>query len=357
MGIFEKMSKQGHEQLVFAYDRSTNLRTVVAIHNTTLGPALGGTRMMAYPTEDDAIDDVLRLSRGMTYKAAASGVNYGGGKAVIWGDPGHDKSEGLWRAYGQFVQALGGRFITGTDMGTYPQDFVLAAQESDYLVGLPEEYGGSGDTSILTAVGVFEGIRACLQHVYGKDSVQGRTVAVQGVGKVGARLARDLHEHGAIVYVCDVDETRVAALAEEMPVRVVSPEEIYSVPCDVFSPCSVGGVLNDRTIPLLQARIVAGSANNQLQEERHGEMLHARGILYAPDYIINAGGMIQVAEEWGGYVKEEAERQTRLIYQRLLELFALAEREGVSPNRAADLMVEHRLRTIHAIHKTMIPRA
>ncbi len=357
MGIFDEMSKQGHEQLVFAYDRTTNLRTIVAIHNTTLGPALGGTRMMPYPSEQDALEDVMRLSRGMTYKAAASGVNYGGGKAVIWGDPSRDKSEAMWRAYGQFIQALGGRFITGTDMGTYPEDFVIAAEESDYMVGLPEEYGGSGDTSILTAVGVFEGIRACLQFVYGDDSVTGRTIAIQGVGKVGAKLARDLAHKGAKVIVADVDQARAQALASEISAQVVSPDDIYSVPCDVFSPCSVGGVLNDRTIPLLQARIVAGSANNQLAEERHGELLHDRGILYAPDYIINAGGMIQVAEEWGGYVKEEAERQTRLIYKRLLELFAISEREGISPNQAAAVMVERRLQTIHTIHRTTIPKA
>lgn len=346
MGIFDKMAQHRHEQVAFCYDRVSGLRSIIAIHNTTLGPALGGTRMWPYRSEEEALDDVLRLSRGMTYKSGASGCNFGGGKAVIWGDPGRDKSELLFRALGTFVEAFDGRFITGTDVGTVADDFVWAKAVTRYLVALPEEHGGSGDSSLTTAFGVWHGIRACADEVFGKPSLRGLKVALQGVGKVGYRLCGYLLEEGAEVTVTDISKANLERTTKAYNVKVVEPDAIYDVECDIFSPNALGSIINDETIPRLRCRIVAGGANNQLAEDRHGDELHRRGILYAPDYVINAGGLIQVTEEFPVFSRERAMQRAAAIYDSLKRIFAISKRDGIPTYRAADVMVEERLKEV-----------
>ena len=350
MGIFDKMAQHRHEQVAFCYDKVSGLKSIIAIHDTSLGPALGGTRMWPYETEDQMLDDVLRLSRGMTYKSAAAGCNFGGGKATIWGDPAKDKSELIFRALGMFVQSFDGRFITGTDVGTVGQDFVWAKSVTPYVVALPEQHGGSGDSSVTTAFGVWHGLRACAETVFGQPSLKGLRVAVQGVGKVGFRLVGYLLEEGARVTVADVSQANVDKVLKTHgdKVKVVDPEAVYDEDCDIFSPNALGAVLNDRTIPRLKARIVAGAANNQLAEERHGDELHRRGILYAPDYVINAGGLIQVAEEFPVFSRERALKRAAAIYDALKRIFAISIRDGIPTYRAADVMVEERLAEVAA---------
>lgn len=343
MDVFDKMARYGHEQVSFCYDKVSGLKSIIAIHNTRLGPALGGTRMWPYESEEDMLDDVLRLSRGMTYKSGAAGCNFGGGKAVIWGDPAKDKSELLFRALGLFVESFGGRFITGTDVGTVADDFVWAKAETSYLVALPEEHGGSGDSSVTTAFGVWHGLRALADEVCGSPSLKGRRVAVQGVGKVGYRLCGYLAEEGAELVVSDIAKANLDRVRAEFKVTVVDPEEIMGVECDILSPNALGGILNDETIPRIKARAVGGAANNQLAEDRHGDELHRRGVLYAPDYVINAGGLIQVSEEFPSFSRERAMRRAAAIYESLKRIFAISRREGIPTCRAADLMVEERL--------------
>lgn len=351
-GVFAQMAKEGHEQVVFCYDRATGLKCIIAIHDTTLGPALGGCRMWPYGSEEEALEDALRLAKGMTYKAAISGADHGGGKAVIWGDPARDKSEALFRALGRFVHSLGGRFLTGTDVGTEKEDFVAARMETPHVGGLPEAYGGGGDTAAITAYGVWQGMRAAAAHVWGDESLKGRHVALQGLGKVGTRLLVHLMEEGAEVTVTDVAPARVAEVCRQYPaVRAAAPEAIYDVPCDIFAPCALGGVLNDETIPRLRCRVVAGSANNQLEAPQHGEALHRRGILYAPDYVINAGGLIQVVEELKGYSRERAWQKAAGIYQVLRRIFALSQEAGIPPADAADRLVEERIAAISRVQR------
>ncbi len=357
MNWFETMAREGHEQLIFCFDRVTGLKAMIGLHDTTLGPALGGCRMWPYPGEQEATLDVLRLAKGMTYKAAASGQDYGGGKCVIWADPGTEKTEGLFRSLGQFVASLGGRFITGPDAGTRSEDFVPAARETRWLVALPEAYGGSGDTGPVTAFGVWRGIKACAREGWGSDSLAGRSVAVQGVGKVGAHLARYLVEDGARVVVTDIDPARSAAVARELGVEVVPPDDIYDQAVDIFSPCALGAVLNDDTVPRLKCRAVAGAANNQLAEERHGDQLHELGILYAPDFIVNAGGLIQVVDELQGFDRERAFRKVSRIYDLLGEVFRIARRDGVPTYRAANTLAEERIATLAAIRGPYVPGA
>lgn len=355
MGLFDRMAKTGHEQLIFCCSASAGLRAIIGIHDTTLGPAIGGTRMYPYAKEEDAVEDVLRLSEGMTYKCAAAGSNFGGGKAVLWADPDTDKSEELFRALGMHVQALGGRFVTGTDVGTGAYDFVWAREETGYLVALPEEYGGSGDSSITTAFGCWKGIKACIEEVTGDASLKGRSVAVQGLGKVGAKLVAYLCQDGARVIVTDVAPERVEEVAAQHPVERCGPDEIYDVPCDLFAPCALGGVLNDRTIPRLRCKAIGGAANNQLEKDRHGDRLHELGILYAPDYVINAGGLIQVSEEFPQFDRERAMARTAAIYQRLKEIFAISKEKGIPTHRAADLMVRRRLEAMAGLARIHVP--
>ncbi|WP_071461152.1 Leu/Phe/Val dehydrogenase [Bacillus massilinigeriensis] len=344
--MFEKINE--HEQVVFCNDESTGLKAIIAIHSTSLGPALGGCRMYPYTSVDDALEDVLRLSKGMTYKCAAADVDFGGGKAVIIGDPERDKSPELFRAFGQFVESINGRFYTGTDMGTSPEDFIHALKETNCIVGVDEAYGGSGDSSVPTAQGVIYGLQATGKAVWGSEDLSGKSYAIQGLGKVGFKVAEVLLEHGADLYVTDINEAAIDSITKKARkmgagIKVVKRDEIYSQPADVFVPCALGGILNDDTIDELKVKAVAGSANNQLKEERHGKSLQDLGILYAPDYIVNAGGLIQVADELYSPNKERVLRKTKAIYTSLLNVYKQAEKEGITTVKAANLFCEDRI--------------
>lgn len=344
--IFDQI--QEHEQVLFCNDEASGLKAIIAIHDTTLGPALGGCRMRPYQNEDEALQDVLRLARGMTYKCAAADVDFGGGKTVIIGDPLKEKTPDMFRALGQFVDSLGGRYYTGCDMGTLPEDFVHAAKETKFIVGAPEEYGGSGDSSVPTAYGVMQGIRAVSQFLWGTTELRGKRLAVQGLGKVGFRVAETLLKEGADVYVTDINEETLEKLTDvafnlEGDVVKVSADKIYSTDADIFVPCAIGGVLNDQTIEVLKVKAVCGSANNQLLEDRHGDVLWQKGILYAPDYIANAGGLIQVSDELYGANRARVLKKTEAIFDSLFTVFEQAERKGVSTVQAANRWVENKL--------------
>ena len=354
MGIFAAMQKYDYEQLVFCQDESSGLNAIICIHDTTLGPALGGTRMWPYAAEEEAVTDVLRLARGMTYKNAAAGLNLGGGKAVIIGDPQKDKSEELFRAFGRFIQGLNGRYITAEDVGTSVADMDLIHLETDYVTGVSPAYGSSGNPSPVTAYGVYRGMKAAARLAFGQDDLSGKVIAVQGVGNVAYHLCRYLHEEGARLIVTDIREDNLSRAVRDFGAKAVGVSEIYGADCDIFSPCALGAVLNDATIPLLKARVVAGSANNQLKEDRHGDMLHAKGILYAPDYVINAGGVINVADELQGYSRDRAMKKVEGIYDRLLRVFEIAERDGVTPNKAADRMAEERIARLAKSRNTFL---
>ena len=351
MELFKKMEEEGHEQVMFFQDKKTNLKSIVAIHNTVLGPALGGCRMWPYETEDDAITDVLRLSKGMTYKSGVSGEDYGGGKTVIWGDPETDKSEGLFRALGKYIDSLNGRYSTGTDVGTTYNDFVIMRKETKHVGALPEEYGGSGDSSIPTAYGTFMGIKASCKEKYGSDSLEGKTVAVQGLGKVGGKLIKRLIDAGCEVVGTDINEDYIKE-ARELGVEIVETEEIYDVDCDIFSPNALGAVINEDTIDRLKCDIIAGAANNVLADESFGDKLYEKGILYAPDYVINAGGLIQVTDEMdpSGYSEERTMKKTEGIYDNLLEVFEISRKEDIPTYQAADKLVEDRIETMATIN-------
>jgi leucine dehydrogenase len=351
MQLFEKLAEYRYEQLVFCHDKATGLRAVVAIHDTTLGPALGGCRMYPYVTEEDALVDVLRLARGMTYKAAASGLNLGGGKSVIIGDPRTDKSEALFRSFGRYIETLGGRYIVAEDVGTSTEDANFIRVETSHVVGVDVTRGGSGDPSPFTALGVLQGMRACIEEVFGTTSLEGRTVAVQGLGHVGYNLCRLLHGEGARLIVTDVDRRAVERVVGEFGAKAVDPDEILDIPCDVFAPCALGAVLNDTTIPDLRCQIVAGSANNVLAESRHGEVLAERGILYAPDYVINAGGLINVAEELEGYNERRATKRVMRIEDRIRRILAISRRDGVPTNVAADTLALERIAAIGSMER------
>ncbi|ASS77275.1 leucine dehydrogenase [Tumebacillus algifaecis] len=348
------MAKYGHEQIHFVQHKGTGLKGIVAIHDTTLGPALGGCRMRPYESEAEALFDVLRLSKGMTYKCGVVDVDNGGGKAVLIGDPNFDKSPELFRMFGRFVEGLGGRFYTGTDMGTTPQDFVHAQRESKRFVGLPLEYGGSGNTAVPTALGVFEGIKATAQWLWGSHDLYGKRFAVQGVGKVGALVVQHLVEAGGAVYLTDVDRSQLEVVAATIPkeqlLGTVAPEDIYALDVDVFVPCALGAILHEETISRLRCAAVVGSANNQLLDmEKHGALLAMRGILYAPDYLVNAGGLIQVADELQGYVPERVLAKTRGIYEMLLQVYGLAAEQGIPTWLAADRLVEARIERVRDV--------
>jgi len=344
MKLFEYMSKYDYEQLILCHDESSGLKAIICIHDTTIGPALGGCRMWTYDSEEDAILDAMRLARGMTYKNAAAGLNLGGGKAVIIGDPKKDKSEELFRAFGRFVQSLNGRYITAEDVGTTEADMDLIHQETDYVTGVSPGFGSSGNPSPVTAYGVYKGMKAAALKAFGSDSLEGLTIAIQGVGNVSYNLCRHLHEEGAHLIVTDIYEENVARAVNEFGAKAVKVNEIYSVECDIFSPNALGAVINDETIPQLKAKVVAGAANNQLKEERHGDMLMERGIVYAPDFVINAGGVINVADELnGGYNRERAMKKVETIYDNLLKVFEIADRDNIPHYKAADRMAEERI--------------
>lgn len=343
MELFTEMTRWGFEQVVFCHDASTGLRAVIAVHDTTLGPALGGCRMWMYPSEEAAVRDALRLARGMTYKAAVAGLNFGGGKAVILGDPRTDRTEERFRAFGRFVQALGGRYITAEDVGTTVREMDWVRLETPFVTGTSPDRGGAGDPSPMTALGVFQGMRAAVREAFGEESLVGMTVAVQGLGSVGRHLCELLHGAGAHLVVTDLREEAVEEAVRRFRARRVEVEAVFDIPCDVFAPCALGGVLDDRTIPRLKCRVVAGSANNQLAEDRHGFILRERGILYAPDYVVNAGGLIHVAAQYKGEPPERVRARVEGIYETVERVFALAKSAGIPTHRAADRIAEERL--------------
>ena len=351
MQLFEKLAEYRYEQLVFCHDKATGLRAVVAIHDTTLGPALGGCRMYPYATEEDALVDVLRLARGMTYKAAASGLNLGGGKSVIIGDPRKDKSEALFRSFGRYIETLGGRYIVAEDVGTSTEDANFIRVETSHVVGVDVTRGGSGDPSPFTALGVLQGMRACVEEVFGTTSLESRTVAVQGLGHVGYNLCRLLAKEGARLIVTDLDGRAVERAVGEFGAKAVEPNEILTIPCEIFAPCALGAVINDATVPDLRCQIVAGSANNVLAESRHGGALAERSILYAPDYVINAGGLINVADELEGYNERRATKRVMRIQDRIRSIITISKRDGVATNVAADTLALERIAAIGSMER------
>lgn len=346
MQIFKYMEKYDYEQLVFCQEESSGLQAIIAIHDTTLGPALGGARMWTYDTEEEAIEDALRLARGMTYKNAAAGLNLGGGKAVIIGDPNQDKSAEMFRAFGRYIQSLNGRYITAEDVGTTEQDMDLIQLETDFVTGASAGSGSSGDPSPVTAYGVYKGMKATAKEAFGSDSLKDKTVAVQGIGNVAYQLCEYLYKEGANLIVTDINENAVEQAVTNFHATAVSPKEIYEVDCDIYSPCALGATLNDETIPLLRAKAVAGSANNQLADPKHGDMLHERGIIYAPDYVINAGGVINVSEELIGYNDERAMQKVEQIYDSLTRVYEIARRDQIPTYVAADRMAEERIQAV-----------
>jgi leucine dehydrogenase len=348
------MQAHGYEQLALCHDKASGLKAIIAIHDTTLGPALGGCRMWNYDSEQAAIEDALRLARGMTYKSAVAGLNLGGGKSVIIGDARTGKTEALLRAFGRFVQSLRGRYWTAEDVGTSVEDIEVIRQETAFVAGTAGQ-GGSGDPSPATAYGVYRGIRASLKEKTGRESLEGRVVAIQGVGHVGLCLAGLLHEAGAKLIISDIYEDRVQAAVAEYGARAVRPEDIYDCECDVFSPCALGAVINSGTVPRLRCAVVAGAANNQLAGEEDGDALEARGILYAPDYVINAGGVINVADELQGYNRDRAYRKIGQIGDNLTKVFALARERTIPSYRAADLVAQERIDIIGRVRRTYLP--
>lgn len=352
MAVFEKLKDRQHEQLIFFREPVSGLKALVAIHDTTLGPAIGGVRMRAYSGEDEALEDALRLSRSMTYKAAGAGVNFGGGQTVVMGDPRKDKSEALWRALGRFIAGLGGRYIAGQDFGTSVEDMDHIRTETRYVVGIPSSRGGSGDPSPVCAFGVIKGLEACCLALRGSEDLKDLHVAVQGLGNAGSQVVDMLMACGSRLTVADVDKEAVGRITQRHRVDVVDPDEILDVDCDVFCPCALGGIINAETVKRLKCRIVAGAANNQLSDEGSGRLLHERGILYAPDYIINAGALINVADEIYGYDKERALRKTGVIKDVLLSVFAAAGEKGIPTNEAADRFAEERIEKIGRVRRT-----
>ena len=343
MEIFKYMEKYDYEQLIMCQDKESGLKAIIAIHDTTLGPALGGCRMWTYASEEQAIEDALRLARGMTYKNAAAGLNLGGGKTVIIGDPFKDKNEEMFRALGRFIQGLNGRYITAEDVGTTVSDMDVIHEETNYVTGISPAFGSSGNPSPVTAYGVYLGMKAAVKEVYGEESLEGKRVAVQGLGNVAYTLCEYLHKDGAQLIVTDINEKAVARVVENFGAIAVAPDDIYKQDVDIFAPCALGAIINDDTIPQLKAQVVAGSANNQLQESRHGQILHEKGILYAPDYVINAGGVINVADELYGYNHDRAMKRVETIYDSLTKIFAISKEEDIPTYMAANRLAEQRI--------------
>lgn len=340
MHITEKLTDTGHEKVLFAHEPASGYRGIIAIHSTALGPAVGGTRFWNYNSEDEALTDALRLSRGMTYKTALPGLPLGGGKSIIIGDNKTPNREAIFRAHGRFVETLQGRYVTAEDVGTNPADMDFVRMETSHVAGLLNR---SGDPSPYTARGVFRAIQASAKYRWNSDDLSGVTVAIQGCGNVGYHLAKLLHDAGAKLIVTDVNEKSIAHVADELDVEIVKPQEIFSVPAEIFAPCALGGIINDKTVPQLKVQIVAGAANNQLLEERHGEMLRDRNILYAPDYAANAGGVFNGCNELLAWEPELVLKKIDEIYDTILNIFETANAHGITPNRAADRLVENRL--------------
>ncbi|MGF7050544.1 leucine dehydrogenase [Paenibacillus sp. DS2015] len=354
MKLFESMEQYDYEEVVFCQDKQSGLRAIIAIHDTTLGPALGGTRMWTYATEEDAIEDALRLAKGMTYKNAVAGLNFGGGKTVIMGDPRKDKNEAMFRAFGRYIQGLNGRYITAEDVGTTVSDMDIVYQETDYVAGISPTFGSSGNPSPATAFGIYQGMKAAAKEAFGSDSLEGKVVAVQGVGNVALNLCKHLHQEGARLVITDIHKEAVNRALELFPAKVVDPSEIIGVDCDIYSPCALGATINDESIPLLKAKVIAGSANNQLKEARHGDAIHELGIFYAPDYVINAGGVINIADEFNGYNAERAMSKVGDIYHSISRVFAISKRDGVPTYVAADHLALERIEALRYSRKQFL---
>lgn len=356
MNLFETIDSTEHEQVVFCHNKDAGLKAIIAIHNSTLGPALGGMRMWPYASEQDALEDVLRLSRGMTYKASVAGLNLGGGKSVIIGDPRKDKSEALFRAFGRFIDSLHGRYITAEDVGIDVNDMEYVFQETENVVGVHQVHGGSGDPSPFTAFGTLQGIRASLQHKFNDEEIGNYSYAVQGVGHVGLELVKLLRNEGAKVFVTDINEESVQA-AVELGCEAVGTDEIYDVDADVFCPTALGAIVNEQTIPRFKFKIVCGAANNQLATDECSDELEKRGIIYAPDYAVNAGGLMNVSIEFEGYNRERAKRMMRTIYYNVSKIFRIAERDGITTSRAADRMGAERIAMVGKLKLPFMGRA
>jgi leucine dehydrogenase len=351
MDTFVEMQTMGHEQVVFSHEPSCGYFGIVAIHDTTLGPALGGTRVWKYENTDAALRDVLRLSRGMTYKSAVAGLNLGGGKAVIIADPKRADRESLFRAHGRFIESLGGRYITAEDVGTSPTDMEFVKRETKHVAGL---LNLSGDPSPVTGYGVYVGMKASAKAKWGKDSLAGKTIAVQGAGKVAYYLMSHLKQEGAKLIVSDIDDQKVARVVDELGATAVAPDAIYDVQADIFAPCALGAIINDDTIGRLKVEIIAGGANNQLAEERHGVDVEKKGMLYAPDYVINGGGVINVYGELQGWTMERAKRKAQEIYDTMTRVYTIASRDGIPSYQAADRLAEERIKSVAALKQMWV---
>jgi len=355
MLTFEKLYSMGHEEVVFLTDPSCGLKAIIAIHDTTLGPALGGTRMWPYKSEEDALEDVLRLSRGMTYKSAVSGLNLGGGKAVIIGDPKIEKSEALFRSYGRYIESLNGRYITAEDVNITVEDIEQIFLETNNVVGVAKIHGGSGNPAPYTALGVLRGMEASATKVYGNSSLKGKVVALQGVGAVGFELGKLLHENGVKIFFTDISEENIARFKEHIPnSEYVSTNDVFQVNCDIYAPCALGASINDQTIDKLKCKIVCGPANNQLKEDRHGLELKKKNILYAPDYLINAGGVMNVSIEFEGWSDTKSRRMIDSIYNTTLSIFKISDEQNISCNQAADVLSQRRIESIRKIKKSYL---
>ena len=348
--IFSQLEALGHKKIVFCSDPDTGLRAIIAIHDTTLGPALGGTRMWAYKSEADALSDVLRLSKAMTYKASINGLNLGGGKAIIIGDSHRDKNEALLRKFGRFIKNQNGEFITAEDVGTNPKDMEYIRMETQYVTGMPESVGGSGDPAPVAAQGVFMGMKAAVKELYGNDSLAGKSVIVQGIGHVGENLVKILRDEKAKVYVSDINEDLLRQVAKKYGAEAIAHNNIFDIDADIYSPCAMGATVNTQTINKLNCAIIAGSANNQLEDEQvHGQMLREKGILFAPDYVINAGGLINCYSELMGFTKKRTMQLTENIYEATRNVLKLSKAENISSIEAANKIAEKRIADIKKV--------
>ncbi|WP_317175552.1 Glu/Leu/Phe/Val family dehydrogenase [Pontibacter beigongshangensis] len=353
MSVFHQLAAHNHEKVVFCHDHDTGLKAIIAVHSTVLGPALGGTRMWAYASEAEALEDVLRLSRGMTYKAAIAGLNLGGGKAVIIGDAAKDKSEALFRKFGRFIKNLNGSFVTAEDIGTTSKDMEYIRMETEYVAGKPETMGGGGDPSPVIAYGTYMGMKAAAKKAFGSDSLDGKKIAVQGVGSAGAYLVELLAKENTKVFITDIYADRLREVSSKYGSQVVGMDDIYDLEVDIYAPCGLGGTINDITIDRLRCTVIAGSANNQLRDETvHGNALLRRGICYAPDFLINSGGLINVYAELVGYNRERAYAQAERIYGYTLDLLDKAEEDDMSTHEAAVKMAEKRIANISKVRST-----
>lgn len=352
MENFDILEKYGHEELIYCSNKESGLKAIIAIHDTTLGPAIGGTRMWNYKSVKEALVDVLRLSRGMTYKSAISGLNFGGGNAVIIGDSGTQKTELLFRTFGKFVQGLAGRYITAEDVGTTVSDMEFVRMETKYVTGISKALGGSGDPSPVTAFGVYVGMKACAKEKWGSDSLRGKKIVVQGAGQVSRHLCEHLYNEDAELYITDIVESKLKLILNSVKANVVSPNDVYDIDADIFAPCAMGAVINERTIPKMKFQIIAGSANNQLEDEdKNGKQLLEKDIIYAPDYVINAGGLINVSNELEGYRQDRALKQADNIYNIVQKILQISKEQNIPTHLASNKIAEERLMKIGGIRK------